>query len=162
MYRINPPGNPKPLICFTSIFTVRIPLNFDCVTENTVLILSLRCTNRPLINLLPMELNFKMILKLNPMLANFVLETSWYEYEEYKTTNNQDPQIFCTSNNFEISYLVEKIHGIFPGYTEMAIYLAVHNVSRRLSGTVKRTAFVESVVDRLLERPPLTIPKSTY
>lgn len=87
-----------------------------------------------------------------------ILQSSkWRHYDEYKHSRAQDPLNFLPDEAFEVDFLTQLLEVHYPQYTEMAIRLSIHHVRRTIYAGCRRNLFVKLVIDRLLQREPLTL-----
>lgn len=83
-----------------------------------------------------------------------VLTLSWNDYEQRKKLENSDVHVFCPEHPWELTYLIRKIREQYNSYTETAIFLSIRNAMREIPAPRKRSAFVDYVVENLLQREP--------
>lgn len=88
------------------------------------------------------------------MKGNAVPSLSWNDYENRKMSENLDINIFCPEHPWELNFLIRKIREQYDQYTETAIFLSIRNATRALPAPRERSAFVQNVVQNLLQRQP--------
>lgn len=77
-----------------------------------------------------------------------ILNEDWEDYDDRKKKKG-DSKFFSCDEDWEISYLVEKIHKNFPNVTTDKIREAIKQCCQTVPGNKPREKFVACVMDRL-------------
>jgi len=83
------------------------------------------------------------------MSVKAIMEGDWSEYDNAAITDSRDGNFFSCNEEWEVNYLINKIHAQFPQVTKVAIKTAIMSSCREMSAPRPRKAFVESVTRRL-------------
>lgn len=75
-----------------------------------------------------------------------ITKNSWASYERRKLIEGSDPFYFNCRSAWEIDYLVGKICGIYPKYTERNSRRAVNIICLSVAVHSKRTVIVKHVM----------------
>ncbi len=90
-----------------------------------------------------LDKNFTMALDAD---LTMVIENSWASYDRKKLSEGGDPCYFSCKTNWEVDYLVGKIGGIHPKYSECNSRKAIKMVCLASSIPAKREQFLEQVM----------------
>lgn len=77
-----------------------------------------------------------------------VLNSDWSDYDDKKKTR-VDARFFACSEPWEVEYLVNKIHRLYPQHSKGTIKMAIQSCCRSLGTNHPRKEFVECVMTKL-------------
>jgi hypothetical protein len=78
-----------------------------------------------------------------------ILNEDWSEYDNRKIRDQRDRSKFSCEEDWEVSYLVQKLRKHFPYKTDTAIREAISACCRSVPAPRPRIDFVECVTKRL-------------
>lgn len=82
------------------------------------------------------------------MSSKIILEEDWSEYDDRKK-KKEDRLFFSCEEDWEVDYLVNKIHKNFPAITKEQIRAAIKQCCNSVAAPRPRKIFVECVMNRL-------------
>lgn len=77
-----------------------------------------------------------------------VLGSDWSEYDD-KKKKRSDSQFFACSEPWEVDYLINKIHSIYPQHAKATIKMAIQSCCRSAGTNHPRKEFVACVMSKL-------------
>lgn len=78
-----------------------------------------------------------------------VLNDGWSDYDDDPRKKKVDARFFSCTEEWEVDYLVKKIHLLHPEYSTASIREAIRKCCQSVPGNHPRERFVECVMSRL-------------
>lgn len=85
------------------------------------------------------------------MIDTSLLYKPWEEYDNRKWLADEDRNIFCPDDPWELNYLVDRVRQCYPEFDQVAVILAIRKTTNVLSPPRKRKVFLKYVMDILME-----------